>query len=170
MFLLGERVPLILTLKSTYELCTLPVFSTARVLDIIALSLPIFYRKCSGRRLLVKRSPRCRSSTSGDQSPLMLPSRIYSSPTRGLLEFRIWRPSLDYYSIKVLPLDLRRLHFSERIAFKILPGISVILEELLKMARILINDKLKRHLRTIYSVMPKLCKLPRSDYGSPGAS
>ncbi|KAK6053601.1 hypothetical protein COOONC_08893 [Cooperia oncophora] len=34
-------------------------------------------------------------------------------------------------------------------------GIAVILEELLKMARLLISDKLKRHLRTIYSVMPK---------------
>ncbi|XGW28728.1 hypothetical protein V3C99_008485 [Haemonchus contortus] len=47
-------------------------------------------------------------------------------------------------------------------------GIAVILEELLKMARILISDKIKRHLKTIYSVMPKVCKLPRSDYGSPG--
>ncbi|EPB71109.1 cytoplasmic Fragile-X interacting family protein [Ancylostoma ceylanicum] len=47
-------------------------------------------------------------------------------------------------------------------------GIAVILEELLKMARLLITEKLKRHLRAIYSVMPKLCKLPRSDYGSPG--
>ncbi|RCN45206.1 hypothetical protein ANCCAN_08779, partial [Ancylostoma caninum] len=47
-------------------------------------------------------------------------------------------------------------------------GIAVILEELLKMARLLVSEKLKRHLRAIYSVMPKLCKLPRSDYGSPG--
>lgn len=49
-------------------------------------------------------------------------------------------------------------------------GIAVILEELLKMARLLVTEKLKRHLRAIYSVMPKLCKLPRSDYGSPGMS
>ncbi|VDM62490.1 unnamed protein product [Angiostrongylus costaricensis] len=47
-------------------------------------------------------------------------------------------------------------------------GVAVILEELLKLARVLISDKLKRHLRSIYSVLPKLCKLPRSDYGSPG--
>ncbi|KJH49205.1 cytoplasmic Fragile-X interacting family protein [Dictyocaulus viviparus] len=47
-------------------------------------------------------------------------------------------------------------------------GIAVILEELLKMTRVLITDKLKRHIRAIFSVMPKVCRLPRSDYGSPG--
>ncbi|GMT25093.1 hypothetical protein PFISCL1PPCAC_16390 [Pristionchus fissidentatus] len=48
-------------------------------------------------------------------------------------------------------------------------GIAVILEELLKMAESVINDKIRRHYHEVLSLMPKVCKLPRSDYGSNGA-
>ncbi|GMR48351.1 hypothetical protein PMAYCL1PPCAC_18546, partial [Pristionchus mayeri] len=48
-------------------------------------------------------------------------------------------------------------------------GIAVILEELLKMAEAVINDKIRRHYREVLSLMPKVCKLPRTDYGSTGA-
>uniref|UniRef100_A0A0N4UEL4 Cytoplasmic FMR1-interacting protein n=1 Tax=Dracunculus medinensis TaxID=318479 RepID=A0A0N4UEL4_DRAME len=46
-------------------------------------------------------------------------------------------------------------------------GIAVVLEELIKMARNLINGSLRSHIRSIFNLMPKICKLPRFDYGSP---
>ncbi|VDK48795.1 unnamed protein product [Anisakis simplex] len=46
-------------------------------------------------------------------------------------------------------------------------GIAVILEELIKIARNLINGPIRRHVGSIFNLMPKVCKLPRFDYGSP---
>ncbi|CAJ0931257.1 unnamed protein product, partial [Mesorhabditis belari] len=46
-------------------------------------------------------------------------------------------------------------------------GISVILEEVLKLARGSLQQGLKNHTREVLKLMPKLCKLPRNDYGSP---
>lgn len=46
-------------------------------------------------------------------------------------------------------------------------GIAVVLEELLKMARELLLKKLLDKIVTLFSYMPKICKLPRQDYGSP---
>ncbi|VDM07312.1 unnamed protein product [Wuchereria bancrofti] len=46
-------------------------------------------------------------------------------------------------------------------------GIAVILEELIKIVRNLINGPLRGHVRSIFNLMPKVCKLPRFDYGSP---
>ncbi|PAV64134.1 hypothetical protein WR25_05628 isoform C [Diploscapter pachys] len=63
-----------------------------------------------------------------------------------------------YIGIQHLKSVARLLHYQ---------GIAVILEELLKMATIIINDKLKRHVRTIFGLMPKIIKLPRQEYGSP---
>ncbi|VDM40991.1 unnamed protein product [Toxocara canis] len=46
-------------------------------------------------------------------------------------------------------------------------GIAVILEELIKIARNLINGPIRGHVRSVFNLMPKVCKLPRFDYGSP---
>lgn len=45
-------------------------------------------------------------------------------------------------------------------------GIAVILEELLKMTHRLLDDKIKRHVRNVFNMMPKVCKLPKTEYGS----
>ncbi|EFO93077.1 CRE-GEX-2 protein [Caenorhabditis remanei] len=45
-------------------------------------------------------------------------------------------------------------------------GIAVILDELLKMTHRLLEDKIKRHVKNVFNMMPKICKLPRADYGS----
>ncbi|CAO4374658.1 unnamed protein product [Caenorhabditis nigoni] len=45
-------------------------------------------------------------------------------------------------------------------------GIAVILDELLKMAHRLLEEKIKRHVRNVFNMMPKVLKLPRADYGS----
>ncbi|CAI4224390.1 unnamed protein product [Auanema sp. JU1783] len=47
-------------------------------------------------------------------------------------------------------------------------GIAVVLDELLKLANQLLTGKLRSKLLSLSNVMPKVCKLPRSDYGSPG--
>ncbi|MCP9257864.1 Cytoplasmic FMR1-interacting protein [Dirofilaria immitis] len=46
-------------------------------------------------------------------------------------------------------------------------GIAIILEELIKIVRNLINGPLRGHVRSVFNLMPKVCKLPRFDYGSP---
>ncbi|VDN03135.1 unnamed protein product [Thelazia callipaeda] len=46
-------------------------------------------------------------------------------------------------------------------------GIAVILEELIKIVRSLVNGPLRGHVKSVFSLMPKVCKLPRFDYGSP---
>jgi cytoplasmic FMR1 interacting protein len=47
-------------------------------------------------------------------------------------------------------------------------GVAVVMEELLKIAKSLIQGNLLQFTKTLMEVMPKLCKLPRYDYGSPG--
>lgn len=47
-------------------------------------------------------------------------------------------------------------------------GIAVVMEELLKIVRSLIQGNLLQFTKILMDAMPKLCKLPRYDYGSPG--
>uniref|UniRef100_A0A0N5A899 Cytoplasmic FMR1-interacting protein n=1 Tax=Syphacia muris TaxID=451379 RepID=A0A0N5A899_9BILA len=47
-------------------------------------------------------------------------------------------------------------------------GIAVILEELIKTCQSLINGPLRKHVRSVFNLMPKVCKLPRCDYTSKG--
>lgn len=47
-------------------------------------------------------------------------------------------------------------------------GIAVVMEELLKIVKSLIQGTLLQYTKTLLKVMPKLCRLPRYDYGSPG--
>jgi hypothetical protein len=47
-------------------------------------------------------------------------------------------------------------------------GIAAILGDLLGLARRLINDPLKTHIRALLGLAPKTCKLQRFDYGVEG--
>lgn len=47
-------------------------------------------------------------------------------------------------------------------------GIAVVMEELLKIVKSLIQNSLLQFTKTLMEAMPKICKLPRYDYGSPG--
>lgn len=47
-------------------------------------------------------------------------------------------------------------------------GIAVVMEELLKIVKSLIQGNLLQFTKTLMEAMPKFCKLPRYDYGSPG--
>ncbi|XP_013390578.1 cytoplasmic FMR1-interacting protein 2 isoform X3 [Lingula anatina] len=47
-------------------------------------------------------------------------------------------------------------------------GIAVVMEELLKIIKSLLNGTILQYVRTLMKVMPSVCKLPRYDYGSPG--
>jgi len=49
-------------------------------------------------------------------------------------------------------------------------GIAVVMEELLKIVKSLVQGNLLQFTKTLMEAMPKLCKLPRYDYGSPGRS
>lgn len=47
-------------------------------------------------------------------------------------------------------------------------GIAVVMEELLKVVKSLIQGTILQYTKTLMKALPKLCKLPRYDYGSPG--
>ena len=47
-------------------------------------------------------------------------------------------------------------------------GIAVVMEELLKIIKNLIQGNILQFTKTLMDAMPKQCKLPRYDYGSPG--
>ncbi|XP_003737710.1 cytoplasmic FMR1-interacting protein [Galendromus occidentalis] len=47
-------------------------------------------------------------------------------------------------------------------------GIAVVMEELLKVVKSLIQGTILQYANTLKNVMPKVCRLPRYDYGSPG--
>ena len=47
-------------------------------------------------------------------------------------------------------------------------GIAVVMEELLKVVKSLIQGNILQFTKTLMEAMPKECKLPRYDYGSPG--
>jgi hypothetical protein len=49
-------------------------------------------------------------------------------------------------------------------------GIAVVMEELLKIVKSLVQGNLLQFTKTLMEAMPKICKLPRYDYGSPGQS
>lgn len=49
-------------------------------------------------------------------------------------------------------------------------GIAVVMEELLKIVKSLVQGNLLQFTKTLMEAMPKICKLPRYDYGSPGKS
>ena len=47
-------------------------------------------------------------------------------------------------------------------------GIAVVMEELLKIVQSLVQGNILNFTKTLMEAMPKQCKLPRYDYGSPG--
>lgn len=47
-------------------------------------------------------------------------------------------------------------------------GVAVVLEELLGVARGLLQGSLAQFAKALAAAMPPVCKLPRYDYGSPG--
>ncbi|CAK8686198.1 unnamed protein product [Clavelina lepadiformis] len=47
-------------------------------------------------------------------------------------------------------------------------GIAVVIEELLKIVKSLLQGTIVQYVTTLLGVMPPICKLPRFDYGSPG--
>ena len=49
-------------------------------------------------------------------------------------------------------------------------GIAVVMQELLEIIRSLIQGNIRDFAQQLLAVMPKSCKLPRYDYGSPGKS
>uniref|UniRef100_A0A8C0QBT3 Cytoplasmic FMR1 interacting protein 2 n=1 Tax=Canis lupus familiaris TaxID=9615 RepID=A0A8C0QBT3_CANLF len=47
-------------------------------------------------------------------------------------------------------------------------GIAVVMEELLKIVKSLLQGTILQYVKTLIEVMPKICRLPRHEYGSPG--
>ncbi|XP_006821526.2 cytoplasmic FMR1-interacting protein 2-like [Saccoglossus kowalevskii] len=59
-------------------------------------------------------------------------------------------------------------HFEAIVRLLGYQGIAVVMEELLKIVKSLLQGTILQYVKTLMEVMPKVCKLPKYEYGSPG--
>ncbi|XP_070552583.1 cytoplasmic FMR1-interacting protein 2-like isoform X2 [Ptychodera flava] len=59
-------------------------------------------------------------------------------------------------------------HFQAMVNLLGYQGIAVVTEELLKIVKSLLQGTILQYVKTLMEVMPKTCKLPKYEYGSPG--
>uniref|UniRef100_A0AAX7VCH7 Cytoplasmic FMR1-interacting protein n=1 Tax=Astatotilapia calliptera TaxID=8154 RepID=A0AAX7VCH7_ASTCA len=96
-----------------------------------------------------------------DKPPNAQPQYLYGSKTLNLAyssTFGSYRNFLGPPHIKVM---CRLLGYQ---------GIAVVMEELLKVVKSLLQGTIMQYVKTLMEVMPKICRLPRYEYGSPGMS
>ncbi|PWA14426.1 hypothetical protein CCH79_00011121, partial [Gambusia affinis] len=94
-----------------------------------------------------------------DKPPNAQPHYLYGSKTLNLAyssTFTTYRNFLGPPHIKVM---CRLLGYQ---------GIAVVMEELLKVVKSLLQGTILQYVKTLMEVMPKICRLPRHEYGSPG--
>uniref|UniRef100_A0A668RW21 Cytoplasmic FMR1 interacting protein 1 n=1 Tax=Oreochromis aureus TaxID=47969 RepID=A0A668RW21_OREAU len=94
-----------------------------------------------------------------DKPPNAQPQYLYGSKTLNLAyssTFGSYRNFLGPPHIKVM---CRLLGYQ---------GIAVVMEELLKVVKSLLQGTIMQYVKTLMEVMPKICRLPRYEYGSPG--
>uniref|UniRef100_A0A7N6BJ72 Cytoplasmic FMR1-interacting protein n=1 Tax=Anabas testudineus TaxID=64144 RepID=A0A7N6BJ72_ANATE len=69
------------------------------------------------------------------------------------------QPQSEFYIFSSPPVMCRLLGYQ---------GIAVVMEELLKVVKSLLQGTIMQYVKTLMEVMPKICRLPRHEYGSPG--
>ena len=86
-------------------------------------------------------------------------------------------PMLEFLGTNCKGVEVKRLPFTGflgpphlRSIVRVLgyQGIAVVMQELLEIINSLIQGNIHQFTKTLLQAMPKLCKLPRYDYGSPG--
>ncbi|KAJ4432395.1 hypothetical protein ANN_21014 [Periplaneta americana] len=108
-----------------------------------------------------------------DKPPQMGHHYLWGSKQLNLAYSTIYGQYTGMYSLSLLSSSLQyrfvgATHFRTMCRLLGYQGIAVVMEELLKIVKSLVQGNLLQFTKTLMEAMPKLCKLPRYDYGSPG--
>uniref|UniRef100_A0A6Q2XGR1 Cytoplasmic FMR1-interacting protein n=1 Tax=Esox lucius TaxID=8010 RepID=A0A6Q2XGR1_ESOLU len=94
-----------------------------------------------------------------DKPPNAQPQYLYGSKTLNLAYSSIY----GFYRNFVGPPHIKAM--CRLLGYQ---GIAVVMEELLKVVKSLLQGTIMQYVKTLMEVMPKICRLPRHEYGSPG--
>uniref|UniRef100_A0A672H944 Cytoplasmic FMR1-interacting protein n=1 Tax=Salarias fasciatus TaxID=181472 RepID=A0A672H944_SALFA len=94
-----------------------------------------------------------------DKPPNAQPQYLYGSKTLNLAYSSIFGSYRNFLGPPHIKVMCRLLGYQ---------GIAVVMEELLKVVKSLLQGTIMQYVKTLMEVMPKICRLPRHEYGSPG--
>ncbi|TNM87595.1 hypothetical protein fugu_005816 [Takifugu bimaculatus] len=94
-----------------------------------------------------------------DKPPNAQPHYLYGSKTLNLAYSSIYGSYRNFLGPPHIKVMCRLLGYQ---------GIAVVMEELLKVVKSLLQGTIMQYVKTLMEVMPKICRLPRHEYGSPG--
>uniref|UniRef100_A0A4W6DZ16 Cytoplasmic FMR1 interacting protein 1 n=1 Tax=Lates calcarifer TaxID=8187 RepID=A0A4W6DZ16_LATCA len=94
-----------------------------------------------------------------DKPPNAQPQYLYGSKTLNLAYSSIFSSYRNFLGPPHIKVMCRLLGYQ---------GIAVVMEELLKVVKSLLQGTIMQYVKTLMEVMPKICRLPRHEYGSPG--
>uniref|UniRef100_A0A8C6TL09 Cytoplasmic FMR1-interacting protein n=1 Tax=Neogobius melanostomus TaxID=47308 RepID=A0A8C6TL09_9GOBI len=94
-----------------------------------------------------------------DKPPNAQPQYLYGSKTLNLAYSSIYSSYRNFVGPPHIKVMCRLLGYQ---------GIAVVMEELLKVVKSLLQGTIMQYVKTLMEVMPKICRLPRHEYGSPG--
>ncbi|XP_056269934.1 cytoplasmic FMR1-interacting protein 1 homolog [Pseudoliparis swirei] len=94
-----------------------------------------------------------------DKPPNAQPQYLYGSKTLNLAYSSIFSTYRNFVGPPHIKVMCRLLGYQ---------GIAVVMEELLKVVKSLLQGTIMQYVKTLMEVMPKICRLPRHEYGSPG--
>ncbi|KAK7888761.1 hypothetical protein WMY93_024321 [Mugilogobius chulae] len=94
-----------------------------------------------------------------DKPPTAQPQYLYGSKTLNLAYSSIYGSYRNFVGPPHIKVMCRLLGYQ---------GIAVVMEELLKVVKSLLQGTIMQYVKTLMEVMPKICRLPRHEYGSPG--
>ncbi|XP_068449000.1 cytoplasmic FMR1-interacting protein 1 homolog isoform X2 [Clinocottus analis] len=94
-----------------------------------------------------------------DKPPNAQPQYLYGSKTLNLAYSSIFSAYRNFVGPPHIKVMCRLLGYQ---------GIAVVMEELLKVVKSLLQGTIMQYVKTLMEVMPKICRLPRHEYGSPG--
>uniref|UniRef100_A0A665VIT9 Cytoplasmic FMR1-interacting protein n=1 Tax=Echeneis naucrates TaxID=173247 RepID=A0A665VIT9_ECHNA len=94
-----------------------------------------------------------------DKPPNAQPHYLYGSKALNLAYSSIFSSYRNFLGPPHIKVMCRLLGYQ---------GIAVVMEELLKVVKSLLQGTIMQYVKTLMEVMPKICRLPRHEYGSPG--
>ncbi|XP_051464567.1 cytoplasmic FMR1-interacting protein 1 isoform X3 [Apus apus] len=94
-----------------------------------------------------------------DKQPNAQPQYLYGSKALNLAYSSIYSNYRNFVGPPHFKVICRLLGYQ---------GIAVVMEELLKVVKSLLQGTILQYVKTLMEVMPKICRLPRHEYGSPG--
>uniref|UniRef100_UPI00358E9EC8 cytoplasmic FMR1-interacting protein 2-like isoform X1 n=1 Tax=Myxine glutinosa TaxID=7769 RepID=UPI00358E9EC8 len=94
-----------------------------------------------------------------DKSPNVQPHYLYGSKPLNIAFTHVYGAFRNFVGAPHFRTICRLLGYQ---------GIAVVMEELLKIVKSLLQGTILQYVKTLMEVMPTICRLPRHEYGSPG--